>query len=146
MFIHIQNYYNLATRIKLAREAIMAVAIAHSTIGEFNSNFIANDVTVAKKKRPILLSACGASTYQLIRNLVSPGKPTNKLFDEIIKLVKDHFGPIPSVTFQQCSFNTRKQKEGESIAARKRFGDAHHRRLKFILISTLTRYLLSLWW
>ena len=77
----------------------MAVAIAHGTIGEFNSNFIASDVTVAEKKRPILPSACGASTYQLIRNLVSPGKPTNKLFYEIIKLGKDHFDPTPSVTF-----------------------------------------------
>ena len=92
----------------------MAVAIVHGTIGEFNSDcedwtayterltqyFVANDVTVAEKKRAILLSACGASTYQLIRNLVSPGKPTDKSFDEIVTLVKDHLNPTPSVTFQ----------------------------------------------
>ena len=32
--------------------------------------FVANDVTDADKKRSILLSVCGASTYKLIRNLV----------------------------------------------------------------------------
>ena len=77
----------------------MTVAIAHGTIGELNSDcedwtayterltqYFVDDVTVAEMKRAILLSACGASTYQLIRNLVSPGKPTNKSFNEIVKL------------------------------------------------------------
>ena len=31
--------------------------------------------------------------------------------------MKDHLNPTPSVTFQRYSFNTRKQKAGESIAA-----------------------------
>ena len=32
--------------------------------------FTANDVTVEEKKRSILLSNCGATTYKLIRSLV----------------------------------------------------------------------------
>ena len=102
----------------------------HGTIGEFDSNcedwtsyterltqyFVANDVDNAAKKRAILLSICGASTYQLIRNLVAPAKPSEKTFDALVKLVKDHLHPPPAVAFQRYTFNTRKQKEGETIA------------------------------
>ena len=45
--------------------------------------------TILTKKRAILLSICGASTYQLIRNLVAPAKPTSKSFDDLVKLVKN---------------------------------------------------------
>ena len=38
--------------------------------------FAANDVTDAGKQRAILLSLCGAPTYQVIRNLTAPEKPT----------------------------------------------------------------------
>ena len=70
------------------------------------------DLTVACFAIWLLLVS--RSDGRLYRNLVSPGKPTDKSFDEI---VKDHLNPTPSVTFQRYSFNTRKQKEGESIAA-----------------------------
>ena len=34
--------------------------------------FTANDIAYPAKQRAVLLSACGATTYQLIRNLVAP--------------------------------------------------------------------------
>ena len=49
--------------------------------------FTANDVEAAAKKRAILLSVVGASTYQLIKNLVAPQKPTEKGFDDLVTLV-----------------------------------------------------------
>lgn len=87
----------------------------HGTLGEFDSSredwtsyserleqyFHANDVVSPEKQRAILLSACNASTYQLIRDLVAPAKPTSKSFDELIKLVKDHHQPPPSAS--SCS-------------------------------------------
>ena len=50
-----------------------------------------------KKKRTILLSVVGASTYQLIRNLVAPAKPTEKAFDDLVRLVQEHYQPNRSV-------------------------------------------------
>ena len=79
--------------------------------------FIANDVDAADKKRAILLSVCGATTYQLICNLVALAKPTSKSFDELLKLVKDHHQPPPSVTVQRYEFNKRIRRDGESFAA-----------------------------
>ena len=73
----------------------MATA-THGNIGEFNTKcedwvsyterleqyFTANDIKPDQtgKRQAILLSVCGAATYQLIRNLVTPEKPTNKSF------------------------------------------------------------------
>ena len=113
----------MATRVKLLTMAI------HGTIGEcdhykedwvsycerLEHYFAANDVDDAGK-RAILLSVCGATTYQLIRNLVAPAKPVDKSFSELVTLVKDHQTPSPSVTVQQFNFNSRSQKDGETVA------------------------------
>ena len=67
----------------------------HGTIGEYDPQkedwtsyserlqeyFTANDMDAAAKKRAILLSVVGSSTYQLIRNLVALAKPIEKAFD-----------------------------------------------------------------
>ena len=102
----------------------------HGSVGEFapgketwlsyaerlEQYFLANDVQAQEKKRAILLSLCGASTYQLIRNLVSPQKPSEKTFDELVKLVQEHHQLPPSVTVQRFAFHSCNRKNGESIA------------------------------
>ena len=55
-------------------------------------------------------------TYQLIRNLVAPAKPVDKSFRELVTLVKYHHTPPPSVTVQRFNFNSRSQKDGETVA------------------------------
>ena len=80
-------------------------------IGEFDSSaddwnsytesleqyLMANAVGTLEKKRAVLLSSVGASTYKLIRNLTSPHPPGSRTYKEIIDLVRDHFNPKPSV-------------------------------------------------
>ena len=102
----------------------------HGSLAEFNSAqedwpsyaerldqyFTANDVKDEDKMRAILLSVCGSSTYRLIRNLASPGKPMDKSYSALVKLLTDHFNPKPSVIVQRFRFNTRYRKTGESIA------------------------------
>ena len=102
----------------------------HGSVGEFSGSseswvsyierlkqyFIANDIKGEERQRAVLLSICGASTYQLIRNVVSPAKPTEKTFDEIVATMKEHYFPKPSVTMQRFAFNSRSRKQGESVA------------------------------
>ena len=66
----------------------------HGTLCEFNPTredwtsyaeclelyFTANDIITEKKQQAILLSACGAEIYWLIRDLVAPTKPTEIYF------------------------------------------------------------------
>lgn len=59
---------------------------------------------------------CGASTYELIRSLVAPNKPTDKTLAELTKLVKDHLAPRPSSIVQRFHFNARTQSENESVS------------------------------
>ena len=64
----------------------------------------------------MLLNICRPSTYQLIWSVVSPEKPTEKSFDQIVTLMKEHYFPKPSVTMQRLSFHSRFRKQGESVA------------------------------
>ncbi len=102
----------------------------HGSIGEFNAVvdwtayterleqcLTANNVEDATKRRAVLLSVCGASTYKLIRSLVAPGKPTDRTFKELVELLKEHFAPKPSVMVQRFRFNCRSRQQGESVAA-----------------------------
>ena len=79
-------------------------------------HFLANDVQDADKKRAFLLSSCGALTYQLIRNLTAPDKPSSKSFDELVKLVQTHHQKPPSITVQRFNFHSRICREGESMS------------------------------
>ena len=104
--------------------------VIHGTIGEFSADnetwvsyveriqqyFVANNIKTDDKQRTVLLSFCGPSTYQFIRSVVSPAKPTKKKFDKIVQLMNEHYFPRPSVTMQCFSFNSRSQKRGKSVA------------------------------
>ena len=68
---------HLATRTNGSRA--MATHGSVSAFDRLNFYFAANDVTTEAKKRAILLSACGAPTYKLIRSLVSEPDKLNSL-------------------------------------------------------------------
>ena len=104
----------------------------HGTGGEFNSgvedwvsyserleqyfaaNGIGTEVADQATHRAILLSCCGPPTYHLIRNLVAPEKPTDKTFEQLVELMRDHQQPAPSFIVQRYYFHTRVQKEGQT--------------------------------
>ena len=69
------------------------------------------------KRRAILLSAIGSTTYSLLRNLTSPSKPSEKSYTELVAALKEHYAPTPSITVQRFKFQGRFRKHGESIAS-----------------------------
>jgi len=85
----------------------------HGSIGEFSVGsetwvsyierlqqyFVANNIKGEDRERAVLLSVCGASTYQLIRSVVSPEKPTEKIFELLVTLMSIIFPSRQS----QCS-------------------------------------------
>ena len=77
--------------------------------------FAANDVDSAEKQRAIFLSACGAHTYQLLKNLLAPEKPTEKSFGELVELMKNHLQSRPLIV-ERFTFHSRNRKDGESVA------------------------------
>ena len=69
--------------------------------------FVANGITEGDTRQAVLLSSCGAPTYQLIRNLAAPAKPTEKSFTQIVDLVREHHQPRPSVIVQKIQFSLK---------------------------------------
>lgn len=94
--------------------------------------FEAHDIE-EDKRVATLLSAVGASTYGLLRNLVQPQKPKDKTFDEIVGILAAYYEPQPLVIAERFRFRRCVQKHGETVsqyaaelkqlAARCEFGD-----------------------
>ena len=82
-------------------------------LGEY---FIANDVEDATKKRAILLSSCGHSTYQTARRLFAPTKLNTQTYGKVVESLTAHFSPKPKDMVQRCKFNARVRQPGESIS------------------------------
>ena len=76
---------------------------------------IADNIVTPAKKRASLLSAEGGLTYQLIRNLLAPTKPTDRSFKEIMEEVRKHYQPLLSVIVQRFNFHMRARKESENV-------------------------------
>jgi len=70
----------------------------------------------ADQQRAVFLSICDPATYRLIQNLVTPKKPTELKFKEIVEAVQKHHDPKPSVIVQCYRFNSRNHQTGESVA------------------------------
>ncbi|XP_041823137.1 uncharacterized protein K02A2.6-like [Melanotaenia boesemani] len=79
--------------------------------------FEANDIDDGGKQRAVLISVVGPATYKLIRNLVSPDKPSTKTYSQIVAIMKDHFNPKPSEIVQRYKFDSRSRQPNETVSA-----------------------------
>ena len=78
--------------------------------------FIANGIETEEKKRAVFLPLIGPSNYKILRNLVSPAKPGDKSFAELVEALSKHFNPTPSEIVERFKFHSRFRKPGESVA------------------------------
>ena len=77
---------------------------------------IANDVKDEKRKIAVFFTLVGGKTYNLLRDLASPGKPADLKFTEAIELLKNHFNPKPLVIAERYKFYQRRQETAENVA------------------------------
>ena len=129
-FVVTQRSNNLLVTINCQVTTLATRMTTHGSIGEFQSAqgswqsyverleqyFVANDVETPEKRRAVLLSAVGGPTYQLIRNLLAPTKPTEVTFAEIVTAVQQHVQPKPSVIVQRFNFHSRIRRAGEDVS------------------------------
>ena len=73
------------------------------------------EITDKDKMRSVFLVSVGAKTYKLICSLVALGDPKELTYEELVKIVEEHYQPKPSVIVQHFKFNTRIQQPGETI-------------------------------
>jgi len=68
--------------------------------------FQANKITAGEMKHIILIIAMGGKAQELMRNLISPDKPGDKSFGELVEVMTKHFCPPPSEIVQWYKFNS----------------------------------------
>ncbi len=78
--------------------------------------FQANEIEGADKKKAVVLSGVGVSTYSLLRSLLCPEKPGDKTYNELVSVLKSHYNPKPSEIVQRFKLNSRTRKDGETVA------------------------------
>ena len=81
----------------------------------FAARNINDDDTLVK--RAIMLSEMGKKAYILLRNLCAPAKPGDETFAELVKLMRQHQHPTPSVIVERLKFHKRDRRPAESVAA-----------------------------
>ena len=77
--------------------------------------FIANGIDSAEQKRAVFLLVIGPSTYKTLRNLVSPEKPGEKAYEDLVAALSKHFKPAPSEIVERFKFHSRSRKPRESV-------------------------------
>lgn len=78
--------------------------------------FVANDVADENRRRAIFITVVGASTYALLKNLLSPAQPTDRTLAQLLEILSRHFEPPPSEIVERFKFNSRVRKTGESVS------------------------------
>ena len=77
---------------------------------------MANGIEGDEKRRAVFLSVIGAPTYRILRNLVTPDKPSDKPYKDLLAALSQHFHPKPSEIVERYKFHSRVRKPGESVA------------------------------
>ena len=83
-------------------------------VERFDHFFTANEITDKDKRRSVFLVSVGAKTYKLIRSLVAPGDPKELTYEELAKIVEEHYqGPEgQSLLFLFNVLNSTRQQPG----------------------------------
>ena len=79
-----------------------------SYVERFEQFLVANDITEAKKVM--------AKTYELVKDIVAPAKPSELKFEEVVEHLNKHYDPKPLVIAERFKFHKRNQQADESIA------------------------------
>ena len=82
----------------------------------FEQYVIANEIKEEKKIVATFLTTIGSKTYNVLRDLLAPAKPSEVKFDELVKTLRDHYEPKPIIIAERFHFHKREQHEGEGVA------------------------------
>ena len=63
------------------------------------------------------LTTIGSKTYNILRDLLAPAKPSKLKFEELVETLRNHYEPKSIVIAERFHFHKREQHEGEGVAA-----------------------------
>ena len=87
----------------------------HSYTERVQQFFVANKFTDEKQMVATFITIMGAKCYNLLRNLIVSGKPSDKKFSEFVQILGKHLKPQPVVIAERFKVYKRIQREDESV-------------------------------
>ena len=79
--------------------------------------FVTNNIIDEDKKRTVFLSVVGPKPYRMLTSLLSPEKPGEKSYYQLVELLKKQYDPRPSEIMQRFKFHSRVRKAAESVSS-----------------------------
>ena len=67
-----------------------------SYVEQLGHFFTANGIDEEARKKAVFLSVIGPSAYKLTRSLVSPRKPGDLEYKDLVDTMTKHYNPVPS--------------------------------------------------
>ena len=74
-----------------------------------------NDIKAARQV-PFLLSLIDSKNYSFLRDMMSPTLPQEAIFEDLVKVLEEHFQPQPLVIAETFKFCNSKQQSSQSVA------------------------------
>ena len=82
----------------------------------FTAYDIKKDEANAAKRRAILLTSIGSTSYRVLKNLAFPVALNTQTFDQLATLLRGHFKPKRLKIAERHRFHSASQKPGQSFA------------------------------
>ena len=79
--------------------------------------FVANNIIDGDKKRAFFLSVVGPKPYRILTSLLSPEKPGEKSYHQLVELLKKQYDPRPSEIMQWFKFHSPVRKANMSVSS-----------------------------
>ena len=82
----------------------------------FIANSVPADTGERFKRRATLISVIGSKAYDVLSDLCSPESPSEKTYDDLATILKDHFAPKKLLIAERYRFQNCIQLEGEGVS------------------------------
>ena len=82
----------------------------------FEQFILADDVKGEDKIVATFLTVVGSTTYNLLRDLLAPEKPSSRKLTELKSVLQSHYDPKPLIIAERFQFHKREHKEAESVS------------------------------
>lgn len=84
-------------------------------VERFEAFATANKIDLATKQQ-VFLTLIGEAAFITLRNLLFPKKPVEANYDDIVKILHNHYTPRRSAVVERYRFYRRDQRQGENIS------------------------------
>ncbi|XP_057338493.1 uncharacterized protein K02A2.6-like [Microplitis mediator] len=110
-----QGYSKMCTQLEQEKKQLKELRLEeHSWIDRFDHFAEINSVSENSKKS-LFITSLSSEAYELLKNLCAPSSLSTKLFTDLVKIMKDHLKPAPSIITERYKFKECRQLHDQDV-------------------------------